>query len=785
LTNSGLSNSLIQPFRRFLVFSEMYLSRFWRIITGQGSSLKIPALLVALSLIYVLTSYRGSGLTIGGDGLIPFHPIDYIKRLSYATDPWAGFGSNLPPIFSLPPLPEILVFSVLDLLRFDIYMANKLYLFILATCTTFSVYYLGTTIFHDSKKVRLIGIASAISYLYNPWVMADTYKSMVFLQLSFAQSGLILFLAFSIMFFRKRKIRYSLFSGLITFLLLSTPGLGAYFYGLLALCGYLCIALYSMYLSREHLSIIAKGSLITFALGFILNSYWLIPFLTSLNLYVSFAANFQTRTVFNNASIMLNTLRLMNAWGFSQYVPYSTPYFSNPLLEILTFSWPLFAFSPLLIKRVRNSRKVLVIYLILLFAILLACGSNPPLGSLYSEIVNVHLGSFYIMKPFYTTATVSRDVLTPMYAIMIGLFSSLVYSKLKSSSKSKLFPWLGVIGMLLVLMLSTWPIVTGEVMRNWYAPDQYGVRIPDSYWEASEYLEKISDASHRTLVLPPTQVYIGTTWGYQGTSQFYGLMLDVPTVTGNEIPYGVNSNKTLMNEVYSMYYTVSDVNNTFNVLKHTDKIRAWQNDRTNLTDMSLYTDFNNTSQVDKWHQVELRLDFVSTWSNFTHMVLQLRTKLCLDRLQIGIEDTDGYVGWWLAEKYLFQSNNGTFAVRQLSTLIGQNNETITLLINLEKPDRSRYSIEHVRSVVLQYFVTNSSDIATLQVTKMQVAKMTFDTLYYARFLEYNKIEYLLVDMAIKDGAKSDPKIWLDMLSNSRYFKLIWQKDTLSLFENTV
>jgi len=731
----------------------------------------------------MLTSYKGNGLTIGGDALIPFHPTDYLKRLSYSTNPWAGFGSELPPIFSIPPLPDVLIFSAFDLLCIDIYLSNKLYLLILAMFSAFSMYYFGTTIFQENKNRQLIGFAAAISYLYNPWVISDTYKSMVFSQLSLAQSGLILFLALTIVFFRTRKIKYAIFSGIATFLMLSTPGLGAYQYGLIALIGYSCVALYHVRLSSRNLPRLITGCLITVALALIINSYWLIPFISNLNFYVSFASNFQITTVFNKSSILLNTLRLMNAWGFSEFAPYSRVYFTNPLIIFLTFSWPVFAFAPLLFNNVRKSLKMSVIYLISLTTILIACGSNPPLGSLYVDIVNAHLGSFYFLKPFYTTGAVTQHALTLEYAILIGLFSSLTYSKLKKFFGRILIPRIGIIAILLILIVSTWPIVTGEVMRNWYSSDQYGVHIPNYYWEANDQLEKTCDLKYKTLLLPPTQIYVGTSWGYQGSSQFYNLMFNFPLITGNEIPYGITTNKTLVDQIYSIPYIIPDVNRTLDVMTQTGRIIAWQGDKVTLANAFLQIDFNNTYLISKWHQVELRLLSADNWSSFTHMIIQFTGELRLDHLQIGIGDVRNDVGWWATQNCVCLLENGTFVSTETGTLITQDNGTVTLLMNIEKPDRSSYLIDNVTSLWIQYLVTDPSHTATLQINKVQVVKASIDVQYYANLLEKNNIKYLLVDLAIKDGAKNDPQLWLQVLSNSKCFKVIWQKETLYIFEN--
>lgn len=410
-------------------------------------------------------------------------------------------------------------------MNFDIYLANKLYVFVLSTLSIISIYYLATTIFHEKAHKDLIGLVAACAYIFNPWILADTYKTMVFIELSLVQTGFILFLAFTIKYFQTKKTRYSLYSGLISSLMLSYSGLSAYRLAFFALLGYISIAVY--YLAHRFkielstaLFDIFKGAVIVVTVSFVLNSYWIIPFVQNASYFSSFATGFQTPTIFNEYSTMVNTLRLMNSWSFyAGYVPYAEVFLKNPIVIALTFAWPIFAFAPLLSKKVMKNRKILTMYVVTVLTILLACGSEYPLGQIYMTIVNVHVGPYYFLKPFYNTGPISLLVLTLEYALLIGLFSSLVYSWFIRKSESfhpsrrKIVATFGPILIVIILASSSWPIITGDVMRNWYNPDQYGVRIPDRYWEANEYLEKISDLNHRTVLLPPTQTYIGTSWG--------------------------------------------------------------------------------------------------------------------------------------------------------------------------------------------------------------------------------------------------------------------------------
>jgi hypothetical protein len=759
------------------------------------NDLKVLIWQTLLGITYSLLAYRGNGLTIGGDNIIPLHSLEYLARIPSLSDPWAGLGSHLPPIFSLPTIPDTFLFFLFS--PFDIYIANKLYMFVLSTLSVFSIYYLATTIFRANAHKSVIGIMAACAYLFNPWVLADTYKTMIFIELSLVQSGFILFLAFTVKYFQTQQTRYVLCSGLSTFLMLSCPGLSAYRLAFFAFFGYVFIAVY--YLANiprtefsRVLHDISKGAIIVAAISFVLNSYWIIPFLQNASYFSSYAMGFQTTTIFNEYSTMINTLRLMNSWSFySGYVPYAEVFLKNPIVIALTFAWPIFAFAPLFSKRAIKNRKILTIYAATILTILLSWGSEYPLGQAYMKIVDVHVGPYYFLRPFYNTGVFSLLLLTLEYALLIGLFSSLVYSWLMKRnenshhSRKKIVTTGGTILIVIILASSSWPILTGDVMRNWYSPDQYGVRIPERYWETNEYIERISSLNHKTLLLPSTEIYVGTSWGYQGTSQFYNLMFNVPLITGNEIPYGITANKTLVNQVYSIYYRVPDLNDTLDVINRTSKIVTWQNDKAVMTHGSLQIDFNSTYEIGRWHQIELRLPSAEVWSNSTHIMFQLTAELSLDRLQIGIGDAKGYGGWWSAQKHMYHFNNGTLIPTETEPLITQNNETITLLMALQEPDLSTYSIGNVTSVWIQYFVANSSDTATLRINKIQAGRVSLDDLYYANFLAENKIKYLLVDLSIQDGAKTNPKLWLDLLNNSDYFKLIWQKDTLYVFENAI
>jgi len=758
-------------------------------------TLKLFACLSLVGIAYAILAYRGNGLTIGGDNVIPLHSLEYLTRLPHSSNPWAGFGSPLPPIFSLPPLPDILLFSLFSLLNFDIYVGNKLYVFVLATFSAVSIFYLSTTVFHESRNKVLIGIVATFAYLYNPLVYADTYKTMVFMELSLVQTGFILFIAFIIRYFQTMRIRYSFYAGFSSFLMLSFPGISAYRLAFLALVGFIGVASYHLLRChgaslRTKASNALKSLAVVTILGFLLNSYWLIPFLQNVGPFSSFASEFQTTEVFNEFSNMANTLRLLNSWSFhAGFVPYANVYLKNPVMIILTFAWPIFAFLPLLSREVTKSRKVLALYMATILTILLGWGSESPFSQFYVKITNIGVGSYYFLRPFYNTGIFTQLILTVEYALLIGLFSTLLFSKFskkggKILSSRRIASAATVIFVAAILTSSSWPMLTGDVMRNWYDPKQYGVKIPAAYWKASQYLDMVGDLDHKTLLLPRPEVYIGTSWGYQGTSSFYNLMFNTPLVTGNEIPYGIAMNRTKLNHVYAVPYLLSNLNATVDIVGQTRRIVPWYNDKVIFDNGLLIIDFNSTFQTDRWHQVELTLSSQQNWLNFTHLALQLTAKMDFEQFQLGVGDSLGHVGWWSTADRAYHKDDIAYIPIEIEKTITPDHGSVNLLLDLRKPDRSTYQAGNVTSVWMQYYVTPNTN-AHIQFEGLLTIKTSMDSLRYATFLAENRVKFLLIDIAIIEGAKSDPSSWLQMLGNNGNFIQVWHEETLYIFENSL
>jgi hypothetical protein len=74
------------------------------------------------------------------------------------------------------------------------------------------------------------------------------------------------------------------------------------------------------------------------------------------------------------------------------------------------------------------------------------------------------------------------------------------------------------------------------------------------------------------------------------------------------------------------------------------------------------------------------------------------------------------------------------------------------------------------------YVTSDSD-AYVQFQRILTAKAELNSLGYAAFLAENRVKFLLIDTAMIDGVKSDPLLWLQMLSNDANFIQAWHEET--------
>jgi len=674
---------------------------FWLKHLNKSLSTKIktylPFLIIPLlyGLLLVRPLLSSSSIAFGGDHQLPFQSSAYLERLSYSYSWWGDFGSAISSGFSNTPILENVFFSFLNNgLKLPFNTTFYFYIIVASLVSFISMYLLTTSIFSSNKHRFLIGIVSATIYLFSPVFFSDTFKSLLY-SLSFDLSLFYLLIAIVVQGFKKKNLNYAILGAVIGMGTFIASPVVTYRRIVFFLVFYLLLGIYIM-LSEKHKKRQFLRFWLTFfvvfsVLSFLINIYWLYPFFANLGEHAQVMYTRPLNFFFNQWSTLTNTVRMLNSWGFwTGYVPYAELYSTNPLLIVLTFSWPFLAFSALLLSL--KNKKILALTAVTAFALFLAKGSNPPFESIYIAMVSLNISGFYPFKAFYVTSPITLFVLPPLYSLLsaytiVELSKRLPESQfIKSRSlkilrlpkrfNKKILTITLLITFSMPIVVVGWPMITGEIMTNYYSSQafgtkQYGVAIPADYESANGFIMNdvfqngFNSFMVRGLILPKISTYIGTEWYYQGASNFYNLYFEIPTITGNSIPYGVTVSKESFNSIYDL--PLKSLNETeslksmpivasteFIPLFNPTTAKAWQKGTIVATNDRI--EIESSGDISSYSHLDFSIDFrtLQNLAEFNFLSLVLSTDIPEQGVWIGISDNAGNAEWWRSELHLFQ-----------------------------------------------------------------------------------------------------------------------------------
>jgi hypothetical protein len=240
-----------------------------------------------------------------------------------------------------------------------------------------------------------------------------------------------------------------------------------------------------------------------------------------------------------------DTLRLIAKWSFysgafgKPFVPYADAYLHNPLLIGLSFFVPILAFASVLAHK---SRKLAVYFSgIALFALILVSAGASELYSAFASYIPLMM-VFREPAQWLFFATLA-------YGILIGIVSSALYHRLRK----KVWQIITLCLISIILFSSSYPLITGDVTRNWLDTDIRGSFFPNSYAELNNAL---SD-KYWALLLPQRYTYIvyNFTEGPLSSGNPYPLVFSKPIISGLGTEYTQSENLDLLNKVYDSMLT--------------------------------------------------------------------------------------------------------------------------------------------------------------------------------------------------------------------------------------
>jgi len=288
--------------------------------------------------------------------------------------------------------------------------------------------------------------------------------------------------------------------------------------------------------------------LLTFFVILLLVSLWIILLLITNFVALSgaykeigappFVLNIQSHDVF----------RLIAKWSFYKgalgqpYVPYKDVYMHDPLIVTISYIPPTIAFASLLTSKLRK----LSLYFSVLALIFLPVTSawNPYFNELYFSLAT----QIPLMLAFReSTNWIFFVVLS--YSVLIGATFSAICHKFSKKS----FKFFTLVFAAVLFLSTSYPLVTGDVTRNWLNPSIKGSYFPSSYAELNTVLSN----QYWAILLPQRNTYVvyNFSQGQFSCGNPFPLIFSKPVISGVGTEYVQSESPELINKLHELMRT--------------------------------------------------------------------------------------------------------------------------------------------------------------------------------------------------------------------------------------
>jgi len=698
------------------------------------------------------------------------------------------------------PSPVGVIFALALLLAFNnVYIAFYLALFINCFLTALATFHLAQVMFIDNlsdHKKTWIGILSAFLYLINPTSLIDTFKDVVTNVLIW-NFGFLLFMielinfSWSILGIKKFTWKNSALMGLGIALSSRFPPnsfrillLETIIFATALIITTLSIRLKRKFNFKKILRNItkctAKCMLITVPIAILGMLYWIIPFISNFETATTtliYAGEAHGSRALQNLSpgyaTLINVFRLFGTWVFSsQFMPYHDIYSFNIIIVLSSFMWPILALglSTLIAKKERPIILILVIGCIL--GLFWDKAGNQPFGIIYMIIVNNPL-----VSQIFPTHFISSVLLSKLYPLLI---SYALVTILTNKSIRKLVRATSAGTLITLLLISAFPLWTGEALGQYFDQSIKGIHIPTDYFTTRNIIN-----NHKTLLLPSMTTYIRTSWSYQGSNAFYLNFFGSNIITLDTLGVYAEYNPKLI-ALYRNLTMPKLVPKNISYMPNLidlNKVAIWganwtftnksmiyiQSIDLNITHVDIIFRFLNTCDLS--NNLFLTMKFES--SNATLLNKMISSK----QFWIGISNST-HVGWYI----LGQSN---FAHHTFEN----NSLTINLLIG--EPDKpwpsSTYDPHKVSELIFRF---RGSDLVALNGMTLSIpiigvsAHAKPDSAFLISVSKMN-VKYILLDKTLVSGSLADYSYYakvLEIMVKENMIKIVFPGLTLDLYE---
>ena len=702
----------------------------------------------------VLLWFEYPRMIVAGDFRPPLNVEAFTMHAIYV---WNEIDFGIPSVY-LPRMLDPLNFlvTISSWLGFDLYSAQMLAVIIMYFLMSILVYaYVRELADGDT----ILAFVSALFFNFNVFLVNDreqTAVGFVSIMLMFLPS-----LAAFARALRKRSRGYAALSGM---LLVLTQGAFPNYRPLLL--GFFAVMLTTLYFlisrgSKIQLSRI-KGaewkfdfsvdthsiaddlkSVLVFCLSAILASLWVLVIIAAnWNTLFSAYSRISTPPVFVFDVQSYDVFRLIAHWSFYSsgaghpYVPYADIYLHNPAIILLTFSIPALAFAALL---VRSKHEKLKIYFTVvgLISIFLTAGFTKYLRSIYNSITT----TIPLLAAFRDpTNWVFFVVLS--YSILFGILLSNLCKRFKGA-----LPKLFSLTLTTLLFVSTtFPLITGDVTRNWLDPAVKGSAFPKSYDQLNDKL------SYRywALLLPKRTVYVTYNFssGTLGCGNPYPFIFSKPIISGLGTEYANPLKPNLTDQLHELVLignqTTTDIAQRGNITASSIETPEYSPEK--AIDGSNITRWSSASGVPQW------------------LVIEWEKPQELEDIKISFEQA-------YAKAYSIQTWNDTDWINQISV---QNNTSLNC---------DHTFSELVKTDKVRLYFTEATYWGSISVWEITVRKHYEPPSLSSRGLGVFGVAYVILEKSIAVGAVYNVTEAREKLNETHDFALLEEWDDIALYQN--
>lgn len=491
------------------------------------SHIKFIILLLLIPLILTIIWFKNGLIIGGGEEGLPFY--NSSKTFNLSTHVWIEYETGASVLGWLSKSPIIYLSFLSEKVGISSFFFQLILFYILMEIALLCVYLLTLTLLRSYKFNKVIAFVSAIFYLFNPYAISQVWGRGIYAQyFSFSLFPFALLL-FSIGLKRKKYI-YGILIALSSVILATAYGFitSVMVYWVL-LSSYL---IYVIFIDKQKFNIAFFGIKFfsfTFILWGLVNSWWLIPLLSSAKNVYSASISDPGENLGTLIGVSRNftpdiIIRLLQRTFFFDPSAFS-PIYSTFIFQLISFIPPFFVVVGL-VNTIKNSQLENFRFFVLLFilGLVISLGANPPLGWLFVWVFK----NFPILQafrnPFEKFGLVYVLGYVPLFAL--GLISFLDSKKFKNS------------GIFLVLILTcgvfAWPMWTGRVIAG---PDKkIGLAIPSYYSNFQKWLN--SQEYNYRLFMTPLWSGDGAFYQWNGGGRYQGgdpmvFILDQPVISSS------------------------------------------------------------------------------------------------------------------------------------------------------------------------------------------------------------------------------------------------------------